>query len=723
MPLWAKSFCQENALSSELRRPRLSSMITVATCGGVLVTVLALLAVVDQFARNYAQRQATVRIQQVAWQMRDALNHGMRVAVSDIRLLSELKELRDAGDPADMRRPMENMQRISPDYAWIGVANPDGTVYAATGKMLEGKDVSARPWFQNARSGVTTVDYHAAVLLEKKLPQAADPWRFVDVSIPVLRTDGSVRGIMGAHLSWTWARQLAKTLLVPAGKDYKTEVLIVRGDGTVLLGPKEMEEKKLDSTSVGLALDGGSGAVDETANGQRYLTGYAQTGLEPGYPSLKWAVLVRQPYNVAMADFRTLQQRIVLLGAGLALLLGVSGMLFARRVSQPLISLSATMERYDPERPTPVPVSNDFHETHLLSSTLAAMVSREQRHLESLRAMNENLEHTVQLRTREIERKARELEGALALQEQIRVQLQESEAEVRATLHHAYDAFIAFDENGLVREWNGQAERLLGWSRAEMMGQPIIDAFIVPAMRETRRQGLRRFLETGDSALVNQRVEMPVLRKDGVEIPVEVSVAHVPRRQGHLFIAFMHDITDRRMLHASLEQMAMKDMLTDLPNRRALQQKLPEALARSARSGKAMAVFFLDLDGFKGVNDKHGHEAGDELLRILAQRIVATVRRTDTVARLAGDEFVVLLEMLADAGDAVDVAAKLLPALSQPFALAAATVALSGSIGIAVHEPASDESADDLLARADHAMYDAKNGGKNRYSIAPAKAA
>jgi diguanylate cyclase (GGDEF)-like protein len=163
----------------------------------------------------------------------------------------------------------------------------------------------------------------------------------------------------------------------------------------------------------------------------------------------------------------------------------------------------------------------------------------------------------------------------------------------------------------------------------------------------------------------------------------------------------------------------MKDMLTDLPNRRALQQKLPEALARSARSGKALAVFFLDLDGFKSVNDQYGHDAGDALLRILAQRIVATVRRTDTVARLAGDEFVVVLELLSHAEDAVDVADKLLPALCQPFELEAATVALSGSIGIAVHDPSSSESPDALLARADHAMYEAKHGGKNRYSLAP----
>lgn len=698
-------------------------MITFGTCGGVLVTVLALLALVDQFARNYAKAQATVRLQQVAWQMRDGLNHGMRVAVGDIRLLSELKELRDASDPADMRLPLENMQRISPNYAWIGVADTNGTVYAATQKLLEGKDVSARPWFQSARNGVTAVDYHAALLLEKKLPQGADPWRFVDVSIPVLRTDGSVRGIMGAHLSWVWARQLAQTLLVPASKDYATEVLIVRGDGTVLLGPNSMEEKKLASASVGLALNGGSGAVDETVDGQRYLTGYAQTGLEPGYPGLKWAVLVRQPYQVAMADFRILQQRIMMVGVGLALLMGVSGMLFARRVSQPLIRLSSAMENYNPQQAAPVPVISDFHEAHLLSTTLAAMVGREQRHLDSLRSLNENLEQTVQVRTREIERKAAQLEQALAQQGQMQVQLQESEAELRATLNNAYDAFIAFDEHGIMQQWNDQAERLLGWTRTEMLGESIIETILVPSMREARQLGLQRFIETGDSSIVNQRVEMPVLRRDGVEIPVEIAVAHVPRRHGHLFIVFMHDITERRQAQASLELMAMKDMLTDLPNRRALQQKLPEALARSARSGKPLAVFFLDLDGFKGVNDRYGHDAGDELLRILAQRIVATVRRTDTVARLAGDEFVVVLELLSHADDAVDVAAKLLQALGHPFALKAATVTLSGSIGIALHDPDSRESPDALLARADHAMYEAKHGGKNRYRIAALAAA
>ena len=124
---------------------------------------------------------------------------------------------------------------------------------------------------------------------------------------------------------------------------------------------------------------------------------------------------------------------------------------------------------------------------------------------------------------------------------------------------------------------------------------------------------------------------------------MEVSLAYVPRSSGHLFIAFLHDISERKSLFASMEQMALRDTLTGLPNRRALMQTLPEALQRANRSGQRCAVFFLDLDRFKQVNDRYGHEEGDELLRQFAQRVRGAVRKTDTVGRLAGDEFIVIV--------------------------------------------------------------------------------
>jgi diguanylate cyclase (GGDEF)-like protein len=143
-------------------------------------------------------------------------------------------------------------------------------------------------------------------------------------------------------------------------------------------------------------------------------------------------------------------------------------------------------------------------------------------------------------------------------------------------------------------------------------------------------------------------------------------------------------------------------------------------MRRSVRLQKPCAVMFLDLDGFKKINDTHGHEEGDELLRQFGQRIVHAVRGTDTVARLAGDEFVVILENLAAPNDAEAMGRKIMPRLREPFYLKAATVSLSASIGVAVHVAEAREDLDALLARADRAMYQAKRQGKNNVVMAPA---
>jgi len=169
---------------------------------------------------------------------------------------------------------------------------------------------------------------------------------------------------------------------------------------------------------------------------------------------------------------------------------------------------------------------------------------------------------------------------------------------------------------------------------------------------------------------------------------------------------------------AELHALLLRDVLTGLPNRRALMETLPAAMERSARSGKPCALLFLDMDGFKAVNDTHGHEEGDELLRQFGSRIAEAVRRTDTVARLAGDEFVVILESLATTDDAADKAHGLLAALRQPYTLKDATVTVGASVGVALHLPGDTADLDAWLARADQAMYAAKRGGKNRVALA-----
>lgn len=708
-------------------RPRLTTLVTVGVSATVLLTVLSLLILVDHFAYDYARRQAEQRLQQLSWQMRDSLNGVVRKATGDVQLLSELPRVREARNPAEVRQVLESLQKTFPDYAWIGLAGPDGKVFAATQGVQEGVDVSEREWFRDGRHKLYAGDYHPASPLGKKLSTSADPWRFVDAAGPVLDPDGRYRGVLCVHMSWGWARRMVQTILAPADQQYSAEIFVVRGDGTVILGPQGMEEKKISSASLTLAQSGASGALKETwADGQDYLTGYARSG-QPGDPAtLSWSILVRQPEAQALSGARALERQILLLGAILGVAMALAAAVVAGRLTRPLNALSRAIEARlaapaDAAHAGPADAAllpelqqhDDYHEVQVLSRALNEMLRNEQGHLGALRGLNETLESTVGERTREIARKALQLERALAQEQSTQQLLQERAAELRAILDNAHDAFIALDPGGVVREWNLQAEQLLGWKRSEVIGQPLAAMLLPPLLRRAYERDMRQLAERADLAagMLSRRVELTLHNRAGQELPVEVSLAYVARSSGHLFIAFLHDISERKQLFASLEEMALKDTLTGLPNRRALMQALPEALQRANRLRQSCAVLFLDLDRFKQVNDRYGHEEGDELLRQFAQRVRGAVRKTDTVGRLAGDEFIVILEMLHGDADAQEAADKLLPALQQPFTLKTATVHLSASIGIAMHHPDEPQDIEMLLGRADRAMYRHKQQG------------
>jgi diguanylate cyclase (GGDEF)-like protein/PAS domain S-box-containing protein len=584
--------------------------------------------------------------------------------------------------------------------------------------VQEGVDVGGRDWFKAGRDKIIAADYPPATLPGKKLPYDADPWRFVDASGPVLGADGKLRGVLCVRMSWGWTRRMVQTVFAPASQQYAADIFVLRNDGVAILGPQGTEDQVIRSESLALAAKGANGALKETwADGRDYLTGYARTGT-PGDPAtLSWTILVRQPEVLALSGARALEHQILLLGAILGALMALGAAVAARRLTRPLNALSHAIEARLAAPPDAavlpdVRQNDSYHEVQVLSRALNEMLRTEQTHLDALRGMNEKLESTVGERTREIARKALQLERALAQEHSTQQLLQERAAELRAILDNAHDAFIALDPGGVVREWNLQAERLLGWKRSEVIGQPLAAMMLPPLLRRAYERDMRQLAEGGDAApVLSRRVELMLHNRAGQELPVEVSLAYVPRSSGHLFIAFLHDISERKQLFASMEAMALKDTLTGLPNRRALMQALPEALQRANRLRQSCAVLFLDLDRFKQVNDRYGHEEGDELLRQFAERVRGAVRKTDTVGRLAGDEFVVILEMLHGEADAQEAADKLLPALQQPFVLKTATVALSASIGIALHHPDDPQDIEMLLGRADRAMYRHKQQG------------
>lgn len=186
----------------------------------------------------------------------------------------------------------------------------------------------------------------------------------------------------------------------------------------------------------------------------------------------------------------------------------------------------------------------------------------------------------------------------------------------------------------------------------------------------------------------------------------------------------IHNLLEVRLLYKSVseqnrvqQELALRDPLTNLPNRRLLMDRLEKAIQRAAREEQSVALFFLDLDGFKQVNDVHGHPVGDQLLKTVAQRLQNMTREHDTVARLGGDEFVMLISGIADASDAVRPATDALTILSQPYKINDIEVQVTASIGIAFY-PAHGHDAESLIEHADHSLLDAKRSGKNRFHLA-----
>ena len=183
----------------------------------------------------------------------------------------------------------------------------------------------------------------------------------------------------------------------------------------------------------------------------------------------------------------------------------------------------------------------------------------------------------------------------------------------------------------------------------------------------------------------------------------------------------VHNMLEVRLLYKTVaeqgrmqKEMALHDVLTGLPNRRLLVDRVEKAMQHASRGHNMMAVMYLDLDGFKAVNDTHGHHTGDELLKMVSDRLLRATRKEDTVARIGGDEFVAVLSDIAHVDDVIRPASKVLRFLSSPFDIDELSVKVSASIGIAFY-PGDGQDVESLISHADKALYDAKRAGKNRY--------
>ena len=293
--------------------------------------------------------------------------------------------------------------------------------------------------------------------------------------------------------------------------------------------------------------------------------------------------------------------------------------------------------------------------------------------------------------------------------------LRDSEARLSATIDTAMDAVVQMDNKGLIIKWSNKAEEIFGWLSAEAIGRDMGKTIVPLQYREAHHRGLKHFLATGEGPVLNKRIEIIGLHRNGNEFPIELSIAPFKIDDEYAFSAFIRDISEAKSTEDKINKLAFYDDLTGLPNRRMFYDKLEDEMKRSDRSGLPVVLMLLDLDHFKEVNDALGHTQGDMLLVEVTRRITACVRKTDIVSRLGGDEFTIILSEMKDVTKATHIAQSITKSLAVPFQLLEETAVISCSLGLALY-PNDAQTADGLITSADQAMYAAKDAGRNGFS-------
>jgi diguanylate cyclase (GGDEF)-like protein/PAS domain S-box-containing protein len=288
----------------------------------------------------------------------------------------------------------------------------------------------------------------------------------------------------------------------------------------------------------------------------------------------------------------------------------------------------------------------------------------------------------------------------------------QSEQRLRAITDNLPVLIAYMDAEERVEFCNQTCHTWLGLDPKAIVGLSMRDAW-GPEIYAQRQPYLRR-------ALSGEKVEFEVDR-EALGKTRTLHNVYLPdiTPEGNVKGVFMlsTDLTEVKTVERQLSQLARFDALTGLANRHQFNEKLPDALARSQRTGEALALMFLDIDHFKSVNDTFGHATGDGVLREFAERLRQCVRATDTVARLAGDEFVVILENVHSEAEPQFVARKIVGQINRPFDIEGREIVVTTSVGIAFHRGAG-VSPEELLARADKALYAAKSAGRNTYQLA-----
>lgn len=289
------------------------------------------------------------------------------------------------------------------------------------------------------------------------------------------------------------------------------------------------------------------------------------------------------------------------------------------------------------------------------------------------------------------------------------INLYQSEAFASSIINHAIEGILTIDADSVIQYINPAAEEIFGYTSNELIGENI--DIIIPQLCYTDSSK-----NDVDEKLTSNTREIIGHRKNKSTLPIDFTISQFNVGEKDLFTIMLRDITERKRYEEMIRYQALYDSLTDLPNRLLLKERITHEITHSKYVNQKFVVMYIDLDRFKLINDTLGHDVGDKLLNEVAKRFKNSVREDDTVARIGGDEFVVLLPGLAPEKDIGNIANKILEAIREPIIIDSHELYLTASIGVSIY-PNDGQDDETLLTNADIAMYRAKEKGKNNFEI------
>lgn len=381
------------------------ALVTAVTCSAAVGIAAIGAAVV---AKESAQANANQQLKTLARTMADRLDQHMFERYREIQNIASLGPLQAiwSKDPAATRTILQKLQTSLPEYAWLGFATPDGTVHAATKGMLEGVSVAQRPWFVNGLKNPTVEDVHDAKLLETLLRTSPDdaPFRFVDVAVPVFDEHQALAGVLGAHMSWTWAEDVRRTVLTAQDTTTAAELWVSARDGSLLIGPAD---RKLDVALLTEAATSDGVLFTDDMSSAAMMSAMVSTRGQDSYPGLGWAVVARMPVTVIYAQAHQLVLQILLIGGIVAVLASAVAWMLAGSVTRPLKALATSLDLIGrQENVTSVERQHGSQDILQLSAAVRSLLRR----VGSAEASQQTANSTINAMQREAEDQKQDLE-------------------------------------------------------------------------------------------------------------------------------------------------------------------------------------------------------------------------------------------------------------------------------------------------------------------------